>query len=818
MHTEFRDLAERAQLPPWLRERIRVIRDAAPTHGSHVLYWMHHAVRGHENPALACATALANHLERPLLVYQGLGGRHRFNSDRHHRFIIEGARAAAEELAEHGIRHVFYLGRNPDAPTPLTALAQDAAVVITEEFPAPPFPRWVERLAAQVEGPLWTVDATCIVPMQWLGKAVNRAYVYRERTWAEYERRLRAPFVEIPLTAPAHSARLPFEPEPLAEADLAELCAQCEIDHAIGPVPGTPGGSPAGYRRWERFKDEGLARYDRLRNDAAIAWPHGVSRLSPYLHHGHISALRIAREALAHGGRGAEKFLDELLIWRELSHHYCFHRSADLDSLRALPAWAQDSLAAHADDPRPALYSWETLARGRTSDPLWDAAQRSLLIHGELHNNVRMTWGKAIPFWTPDPEAARAMLVDLNHRYALDGNDPNSYGGLYSSLGLFTGKSRDEQAVLGAVKPRPTDGHLRRLDFARYSDLVTAPACPNAPRVAVIGAGIAGLACARALADHGLDVTVFEKSRGAGGRAATRRSDDYAFDHGAQYFTARDARFKRYVDAWCADGHAAVWDRPVSMISFGMRADAGHSSTRYVGTPGMSALGKHLAGDLRVHYQSQVGAVEPTRGEPGARWLLSNAREEALGVYDVVIVATPAPQAVPLLAGAAPELAERAGSVRMSPCITVIALFSLPLAVDFDAAFVKESPLAWIARNNSKPGRRPQECWVLHATAEWSERYVNEDREQVSGLLLDAFWEATGARPVEAAITVYHSWLLSRVDQAMEPPPAVTSPCLWDRARGVGACGDWCSPQSRIEDAFLSGTAMAGRVLGDCNA
>jgi len=182
------------------------------------------------------------------------------------------------------------------------------------------------------------------------------------------------------------------------------------------------GGSAAGYARWQHFKLDGLKAYAKRRNDPLRD---GTSRLSPYLHYGMVSPMRIAREAAASETAGAEKFLDELLVWRELAYNFCFFNH-DLDSLAAVPDWARETLAEHESDLRPSSYSWETLARGKTGDRLWDAAQRSLLMQGELHNNVRMTWGKALLDWTPNAAAALSMMLDLNHRYALDGRDPAS--------------------------------------------------------------------------------------------------------------------------------------------------------------------------------------------------------------------------------------------------------------------------------------------------------------------------------------------------------------------------------------------------------
>ena len=283
-------------------------------------------------------------------------------------------------------------------------------------------------------------------------KARDRAFQFRKATAARREAALAARTIDLVPSVPSVLPALPFAPVDLQEADLADLVASCEIDHMVGPVPHTRGGSRAGYARWAAFRDGGLRRYNARRNDAL---DDGVSRMSAYLHYGHVSPFRIAREAAAIGGAGAEKFLDELLIWREMSWAWAFHARTH-DDLSALPAWAQETLAAHAGDERPTLHDWERLARARTGDALWDAAQTSLLVHGELHNNVRMTWGKMVPLWTRDPARALSTLIDLNHRYALDGRDPNSYGGLLWCLGGFDRPFEPARPVLGTVRPRDT--------------------------------------------------------------------------------------------------------------------------------------------------------------------------------------------------------------------------------------------------------------------------------------------------------------------------------------------------------------------------
>jgi deoxyribodipyrimidine photolyase len=380
-----------------------------------------------------------------------------------------------------------------------------------------------------------------------LKKAHTRAFKFRSATKKIYAERLTRSWPELEIeTRPFDMGKLPFESLDLQAEDLARLISNCEIDHAVGPVVDTVGGSSAGYTRWEDFKKKQLARYAKQRNNALLD---GVSRMSAYLHYGMVSPFRIAREAARFDNAGSEKYLDELLIWRELAYAFCFYRD-DHGQWSALPDWARETLDRHANDSRPETYSNEQLARGKTRDEFWNAAQKSLLMQGELHNNVRMTWGKAILNWKQSPLVALNTIIDLNHRYALDGRDPASYGGILWCLGQFDRPFEPEQQIVGTVRPRPTSTHASRLVTETYFKKVTKPRYDPVPSVAVIGAGISGLFAARTLQDHGMKVTVFEKGRGVGGRMSTRRigekNSNATFDHGAQYFTARDRR--RFMD------------------------------------------------------------------------------------------------------------------------------------------------------------------------------------------------------------------------------------------------------------------------------
>lgn len=825
-----------AALPPHLRERAAFVGERRPTKPRFVVYWMRVAMRGHDNPALDAACALARALSLPVAVYQGLSERYPYASDRHHTFILEGAADVARELGARGITYLFHLERGARRPA-LRSLAKAAGLVVADAMPTPPLRRMTAALAAKVA--TIEVDASCVVPMSLSKEAPSRAFVFAERTARERHARLAAlaeagwPSAGWPSAGEDGSedgARfvpaVDFEPVDVASLDdaaRAALVAACDVDHGVGPVRETRGGGEAGYARWRRFvEDGGLAGYAAWRDDPLAD---GVSRMSAYLHYGMVSPFRLAAEAARArdaGAAGAEKFLDELLTWRELAWHAAAHLE-DLESLGALPKWARDTLREHEGDPREPR-SWETLARARTGDALWDAAQRSLLRSGELHNNVRMTWGKAVLGWTRTPKEALGVLVDLNHRYALDGRDPASYGGLLWCLGLFDRPFEPPTPVLGKVRARPTEAHAARLDVERYAARTSRPSRAAPPSVAIVGAGIAGLSCARTLNDHGWPVQVFDKGRRApGGRCSSRwdGESEYArwvVDHGASLLVPDGPRFRRHLRSWAQDGLVAPWEgRFVRFEDGRARPEQGHE--RWVATPTMSTLAAHLADDADVTLDVRVDRV----ARDGERWRLSGVRGSGppgsgragepidLGAFDVVVIATPAPQAAPLLA-AAPSLALRAEHVAMDPCLVAMVAFERSVEPGWDAAFDSTGELQWMSRESSKPERPTRaddpdalDAWVLQAGPKLSEALLELPADAFADELLARFEARVGPLP-RATWRQGHRW---RYAQVSDP---VGEPCLFDVGARLGACGDWCLGP-RLEDAFESGVAMAGRVL-----
>jgi len=319
--------------------------------------------------------------------------------------------------------------------------------------------------------------------------------------------------------------------------------------------------------------------------------------------------------------------------------------------------------------------------------------------------------------------------------------------------------------------------------------------------IAVIGAGISGTAAARALQAAGARVVLWEKSRGAGGRSAERRAlDELRFDHGAQYFTVRDPQFAAQVDRWRQVGAAAPWTGRIVVLQQGAVLDESSRVARWVGVPGMNALARNLAEGVELRRQARVARID----RAGNLWELRGEQGELLGSYDAVICSPPAPQTAELLGEIAPRLAERARAAVTAPCWAVMAALDRPLEAPWDGAFVHGNPLAWIARNSSKPGRpTQQETWVLHACPQWSREHLEADAATVETLLLEAWSEATGLRLPTLTHVAVHRW---RFALPSEPLPERR---LWDPQLQLGACGDWCGGP-RVEGAFLSGLEIAG--------
>lgn len=443
--------------------------------GEYVLYWMQSTHRLAENWALRAAIRTANRVNRPLVIHQGLDPTYPHASDRHHTFILQGARDTARRADSLGLYYQFVLRRRRDDDRRvLDRLSARAYVVFTDLFPTAGVRARTERFAERVSCRVLAVDSVCTVPSGLFVKAEYAARTIRPKIAKLLDNAIESVDEGSPTAMVSDAFRTSLrettgvEPLPLltmTDADIAAAVASCEIDHAV-PAVSMRGGSEAATVQLDAFIADALPDYSARRNEASDI--HGTSGLSPYLHYGMLPTAQVVRAARARSvaSESLDAFVQQVTTWRELSYNWCL-RTRDFDQLASLPAWIQKTMAEHVGDARPSLYDLATTEAGETHDELWNAAQRQLVRTGLIHNYPRMLWGKTMLLWTRDYEQARAWLFHLNDKYALDGRDANSVGGIMWCLGLWD-RPWGNKPIWGGIRPMVTSRAKLKFDVKRY--------------------------------------------------------------------------------------------------------------------------------------------------------------------------------------------------------------------------------------------------------------------------------------------------------------------------------------------------------------
>ena len=431
-----------------------------------MLYWSQMNRRVEANQALAFAVQLANEMDLPVLFYEGLTCSYPYASDRFHTFVLEGVPDTADRLAALGVGYVFYLRRLPsDTNDVLYRMADRAAAVVTDDYPTFVTARHNPRVAARLPVAFYTVDASCVVPMNRMEKREYAAYTIRPKIHRLLAKYLQ-PVEEIRLRRRFPAA----EPSPfhtvVTKENIAELVASCRIDHGVAPSLGFRGGRRTAERQLAHFLQQGLRRYPRFSREPAA---HATSGLSPYLHFGMISPLEVALAATEEARRHdwiASEFMEQLIVRRELAFNFA-RFSKHLATLEALPDWARETLRRHAADPRDPLYTRAQFESAQTHDVLWNATQKELLLRGIIHGYYRMYWGKKIIEWSATHEEALETMIYLHDRYALDGRDPNTYTNILWCFGLHD-RPWGERPVFGTLRYMSLDGMRRKTDVDAY--------------------------------------------------------------------------------------------------------------------------------------------------------------------------------------------------------------------------------------------------------------------------------------------------------------------------------------------------------------
>ncbi|HUM06180.1 MAG TPA: deoxyribodipyrimidine photo-lyase [Terriglobales bacterium] len=433
--------------------------------GRCVVFWMQRSQRGVDNPALDVAVEAANALAKPVVVFFAPVPFYPNANLRHYEFLAEGIPDIAATLEQRGVG--FVLRRYPEHSLLKFCDEVRPALVVGDENPMRQPSHWREVAASKLRVPFWTVDSDVIVPSRLIEKEQYAAHIIRKKLHAQVDRYLVRPKNPRPNIAWKKPRGLQSL---LPDFDILQ---GWELDRSVSPVRTFRGGTAEGMRLLRQFVKKKLSRYAAQRNHPEID---GTSQLSPYLHFGHISPLTVVlavREADAPAS-AKEAFLNQLLVWRELSINFVTY-NPNYDNFESGENWAHRTLAKHASDPRPVVYSERQMENAETHDPLWNAAQRQMVSTGWMHNYVRMYWAKKILEWSRTPAEAFRVAVALNDKYELDGRDPNGYAGIaWSIMGKFD-RPWFERPIFGQIRYMSGASTGKKFDSRRYIEQQSKP-------------------------------------------------------------------------------------------------------------------------------------------------------------------------------------------------------------------------------------------------------------------------------------------------------------------------------------------------------
>jgi deoxyribodipyrimidine photo-lyase len=442
--------------------RATVRRQGAPDpSGRCVVYWMQRAQRALDNPALDLAVNVANALRQPVVIFFAPVPYYPNANLRHYAFLAQGIPDIAKRARNRGVG--FVLRRYPDHSLLKFCEEVKASIVIGDENPLREPRHWRELAAKKLSVPLWTVDADVIVPSKLLEKEQYAARIIRPRLQQRLDQFLHLagnPRAKTEWQTPRGLAALSDD----GSIDITEDWK--DLDRSVKPVDSFRGGTSEALRLLDEFVQRKLARYPENRGKPDID---GTSRLSPYLHFGHIgphtvmNAINKAKAPQA----AKDDCLDQLLTWRELAINFV-HFNPLYDSIQSAPEWAHKTLAAHARDPRPILYTRDQFEFAQTHDELWNAAQLQMLHAGWMHNYMRMYWAKKILEWSPSPAVAYQTALYLNDRYFLDGRDPGGYAGVAWAIAGKFDRPWFERAIFGTIRWMSGDAARKKFDAEKY--------------------------------------------------------------------------------------------------------------------------------------------------------------------------------------------------------------------------------------------------------------------------------------------------------------------------------------------------------------
>lgn len=445
--------------------------------GASVLYVMSRDQRVRDNHALVAAQKVAIEKQVPLVVCFNLLTSSGVRSQEHFSFMLTGLREVATDLKRLNIKFVLLYGAAHENILELSKTIDPIEVYF--DFSPLHGPRKLAKyIAANLDVPVTVVDTHNCIPT-WItsDKQEFAAHTIRNKIHKHLEHYLVEPdeIAKHPHAFKTKQLGISFSD---AEKQISKV-PKCGISLNI------ESGSTAARDHLAGFIDNGLSSYAYGRNDIAKDQQSG---LSPYLHFGQISSLRVALEVLysvnerpllfdnakmAQSGstpnktEGMNALYEEMIVRKELSDNFCLHAASYTD-LKGAHEWAVTTLDAHVGDKREFVYTRDELESAKTHDEAWNAAQKQLTSKGNIHGYMRMYWAKKILEWTDNPSTAIRHTIYLNDKYSIDGGDPNGYVGILWSIAGVHDRPWTERAIFGKIRYMNEAGLKRKFDLDRY--------------------------------------------------------------------------------------------------------------------------------------------------------------------------------------------------------------------------------------------------------------------------------------------------------------------------------------------------------------
>ena len=424
--------------------------------GKAVLYWMQRDKRVYDNWALIASqyTAIKNRV--PLYVCFQYTGDNRESNTRQYEFLFKGLEQTAQTLEQHNIRFLLLKGNAKDT---IPKLIQEHSIgtLIVDYSPLKVYKNRIKKVLEKVQIPFFQVDAHNIVPV-W--KASDK----KEFAAHTIRKKITNNLVDY-LTEYPKIIKHPYGEKRENKFSLLEIMDNLNIDVSVQSVSWFEPGESAANKSLILL-NKSLNNYDVHRNDPN---KNALSNLSPYFHYGHLSSQRAVLEIKKFNIPQNDKaaFIEQVIVRKELADNFCEYE-INYDYFDGFHPWAQNTLNQHRNDEREYLYPKQQFEEAETHDDLWNAAQNQMMITGKMHGYMRMYWAKKIMEWSPSPEIAQQIAIDLNDKYQLDGRDPNGYTGIAWSIGGIHDRAWFERPVYGKIRYMNYNGCKSKFDVAKY--------------------------------------------------------------------------------------------------------------------------------------------------------------------------------------------------------------------------------------------------------------------------------------------------------------------------------------------------------------